>query len=142
MTVLDAYAVVAYFRQERAADDVEAILRSPTVISAANVAEVVDQLVRIHGRDADVVHGDIALLENAGMLVVAVTAEIGVSAGRLRARHYRRTSRSVSLADCIAAATAFSLEKPLATADPALAAVVRDEGGRVRPLVDTSGRFP
>ena len=140
--VLDAYALIAYFRGEPVADDVAKILRDSTVLSAANAAEVIDQLVRVHGRDPDDVHGDLALLAYAGMQVAPVTAEIGMSAGRLRGRHYRRTSMSVSLADCIAAATALELEEPLATADPGLAAVVRAEGGRVRGLVDGSGRLP
>jgi predicted nucleic acid-binding protein len=65
-----------------------------------------------------------------------------MSAGRLRARHYHRNAMAVSLADCIAAATALSLDRPLATADPALAALVRAEGGQVRGLVDSKGRLP
>ena len=142
MTVLDAYAVVAYLRDELAAGDVADILTEATVLSAANAAEVIDQLVRIHGRDADDVHGDLALLEYAGMTVAPVSADIGFSAGRLRSRHYHRATRAVSLADCIAAATALSLDRALATADPALAALMRAEGGSVRPLVDTSGRLP
>lgn len=142
MIVLDAYAVVAYFRGEPVADVVAHILRDKTVLSAANAAEVVDQLVRVHGRDADAVHGDLALLTYAGMQVVPVTVDIGMSAGRLRARHYHRTARSVSLADCIAAATALDLKEPLATSDPALAAVMRAEGGQVRGLADSSGRLP
>lgn len=34
MTVLDAYAVVAYLRGEAMADEVAALLRNPTVLSA------------------------------------------------------------------------------------------------------------
>jgi hypothetical protein len=49
---------------------------------------------------------------------------------------------AVSLADCIAAATTLDLDESLATSDPALAAVVRAEGGRVRGLADSSGRMP
>ncbi len=66
MTVLDAYAVIAYLRGESVADEVADILRAATVLSAANAAEIIDQLVRVHGRDADDVHGDLALLTYAG----------------------------------------------------------------------------
>jgi len=142
MTVLDAYAVVAYLRGEPVADDVADILREETVLSAANAAEVIDQLVRVHGGDADDVHGDLALLTHAGMRIAPVTAEMGMSAGRIRARHYHRSAMAVSLADCIAAATALDLDESLTNSDPALAAVVRAEGGRVRGLVDSNGRLP
>lgn len=142
MTLLDAYAVIAYLRGERCADEVAQLLRTPTVITATNVAEVVDQLVRIYGRDPDDVHGDLALLVNAGMDIVAVTADHGLLAGLLRARYYQRDRSAVSLADCVAAAVALSEDNPIATADPALAAVVRAEGGSVHPLVDSNGVEP
>lgn len=142
MTVLDAYAVLAYLRGEAVAKEVAELLRTPTVLSAANAAEVVDQLVRVYGRDADDVHADLALLSHAGMRIATVTADIGMLAGRLRARHYHRERMAVSLADCVAAATALSERLPLATADPALAALVRAEEGAVHALADSAGRLP
>ncbi|MGH3712103.1 MAG: PIN domain-containing protein [Micromonosporaceae bacterium] len=142
MTVLDAYALVAYLRGEAAANEVAALLRTPTTLSAANAAEVLDQLTRVYGRDADDVHADLALLANAGMELAPVTADIGLFAGRLRARHYHRQHMAVSLADCIAAATALSEQQSLATADPALAALLRTEGGKIHGLADSSGRLP
>lgn len=142
MTVLDAYAVVAYLRSEPCAGEVAHLLRSPTALTAVNAAEVLDQLVRVFGRGPDDVHGDLALLAHVGMELAPVTGEIGLHAGRLRARHYHRERSAVSLADCIAAATALGRQQPLATSDPALAAVVRAEGGSVHPLADSSGRTP
>jgi PIN domain nuclease of toxin-antitoxin system len=142
VTVLDAYALVAYLRGEAAANDVATLLRMPTILSAANAAEVLDQLVRVYGRDADDVHADLALLANAGMHLAPVTADAALLAGRLRARHYHRQRMAVSLADCIAAATALSERRPLATADPALAALVRTEGGKIHGLPDSAGRTP
>ncbi len=82
MTVLDAYALVAYLRDEPAAEDVTKILRGPTVLSPVNAAEVVDQLVRVFGRDADDVHADLAILSQAGMDMAPLTADIGNEAGR------------------------------------------------------------
>lgn len=142
MTILDAYAVLAYLRGEQAADQVADLLTSPTVLSAANAAEVVDQLVRVHGHDADDVHADLALLAQTGMETVPVTADIGMHAGRLRARHYDRQTMAVSLADCIAAAIALTRAAPLATADPALTTLVRAEGGSVEELPDLQGHVP
>lgn len=142
MTVLDAYAVLAYLRDETAATAVAELLRGPTVLTAANAAEVVDQLIRVFGREPDDVHADLALLQYAGMNLAAVPAEVGILAGRLRARHYHREQMAVSLADCTAAATALTGGRPLATADPALARLVRIEAGTVIGLPDRSGRRP
>lgn len=142
MTVLDAYAVVAFLRGEQAANEVAALLRGPTVLSSVNAAEVIDQLVRVFGRDSDDVYADIALLSHAGMEVSTVPAELALEAGRLRARHYHRERMAVSLADCVAAATALSMGRALATADPALAALVRAEGGDVHGLPDSKGQLP
>lgn len=142
MTVLDAYAVLAYLRDEPCADAVAALLRGTTLLSAANAAEVVDQLTRVYGSDPDDVHADLALLANAGMHLAPVTADLGLLAGRLRAKHYHRDRMAVSLADCTAAATALTTNLPLATSDPALAAVVRTEGGQIHGLSDSRGVSP
>lgn len=142
MTVLDAYAVEAYLRGEPAGQEVAELLRSPTLLSAVNAAEVMDHLVRLYGRDPDDVHADLALLWYDGMHIPAVTAGDAILAGRLRARHYQRGSMAVSLADCIAAAAALTHRRALATPDRALAALVRAEGGRVHPLPDSAGRMP
>lgn len=142
MILLDAYAVLAYLRDEAAAGEVAAMLRAPTVLTAVNAAEVVDQLVRIHGWDADEVHGDLVLLVRAGMQIDTVSAEVGVLAGRLRSRHYHRATCAVSLADCTAAASALASGRALATADPALADMVRRENGAVHGLPDSGGRRP
>ncbi|MDA8183544.1 MAG: PIN domain-containing protein [Actinomycetota bacterium] len=142
MIVLDAYAVLAYLRDERAAEEVGELLSGPTMLAAVNAAEVVDQLVRVYGQDPDDVHADLVMLAHTGMELAAVSADTGVLAGRLRARHYHRERMAVSLADCVAAAAALSTECALATADPALASLVRAEGGRVHSLPDTAGRLP
>lgn len=55
-------------------------------------------------------------------------SEMAIEAGRIRARRYHREQPAVSLADCITAASALAGRQPLATADRALANVVRAEG--------------
>lgn len=142
MTVFDAYAVLAYLRDEPAAEPIGELLHAPTVLSAVNATEVIDQLVRVYGRDPDDVHADLVMLAHTGMELSAVAVEVGVLAGRLRARHYHRGRMAVSLADCVAAATALSTGRPLATADPPLATVLRAEGGKIHALPDTAGRLP
>ncbi len=99
-------------------------------------------MVRVFGHRAVDLHSDLARLERGGLRFASVTDEIGVLAGQLRSRHYHRIRRAVSLADCVAAATALTENLPLATADPALAAMVRDEGGRIHALPDQQGKVP
>ncbi len=134
MTVLDAYAIVAYLRGEAAANEVEGLLRSPTWLAAVNEAEVMDQLVRVDGQDPDEVEIRLATLRIDGMTVEPASEELAIVAGTLRARHYNRGTRAVSLADCFAAATALAIEQPLATADPHLLDLMRSENGTVHPL--------
>ena len=142
MTVLDAYAVIAYLRGEPCADEVSDLLRGPAVLTSINTAEVRDQMVRVFGADADGMEADLALLCHAGLTVQAVTHELGMQAGRIRARRYHRERAAVSLADCVAAAAALAIDSPLATSDPALAEVLRSEGGKVHPLPDGKGQRP
>jgi PIN domain nuclease of toxin-antitoxin system len=142
MTVLDAYAVIAYLRGEPSSGEVAGLLREPTRLTAVNAAEVCDQMARVFGSDPDAVEAELALLCHAGMTLEPVTAELGTEAGRIRARRYHREHRAVSLADCVAAAAALASREPLATADPALADLLRAEGGEVHPLHDSHGRRP
>jgi len=142
VTVLDAYAVIAYLRGEPSADEVAELLHGPTILTSVNAAEVLDQMVRVFGSDPDGVEADLALLSLAGMTVQAVTHELGMEAGRIRARRYHRDRAAISLADCVAASAAVAVGRPLATADPALAAVLRAEGGDVHALPDSKGNRP
>ncbi|MGQ0779141.1 MAG: PIN domain-containing protein [Pseudonocardiales bacterium] len=142
MTVLDAYAVISFLRDEPAADEVATLLRGPTLLPSVNQAEVIDQLVRVYHRAADDVDADLALLSHAGMDIAMLDAATATLAGRLRARHYHRERCAVSLADCVASATAIMHGRPLATADPALAAVLRAEHGKIIGLPDTNGQRP
>jgi PIN domain nuclease of toxin-antitoxin system len=142
VTVLDAYAIIAYLRAEPSSGEVAELLRGPTWLTAVNAAEVCDQMIRVFGSDPDAIEADLALLGHTGMTLVPVSPEMAIEAGRIRARRYHREHATVSLADCIAAAAALAVHQPLATADPALASVVRAEGGDIHPLPDSKGRRP
>lgn len=132
MTVLDAFAVIGFFRDEPCADEVQRLLAAGNCqLTAVNVAEVVDRLCRLDGVESSQVEADLAML---GLDPVGVDASLGVAAGRLRSRHYHRTESAVSLADCIAAAWALEAGRALATSDPALLRMVTAEGGLVHEL--------
>jgi len=74
--------------------------------------------------------------------VLPVDEAIGRLAGALRARHYERDRRPLSLGDCLALATAKVLERPLATADPPLLDVAVAERVKVIPLPDQWAEEP
>ena len=99
-------------------------------------------MVRVFGADPDEIEADLALLCHASVTVLPVSYELGMEAGRIRARRYHRDRAAVSLADCVAASAALASHRPLATSDPALAAVLRAEGGEVHALPDSKGQRP
>lgn len=127
MTVLDAYAVIAFLRGEPAAEHVRPLLQDrDAALTAVGLAEVLDHLIRLAKADEDDAVLDLAQL---GLLdPVPVNADVGSAAGRMRARRYHRTRCAVSMADCIAAETARASGRPLATADPHLLQVCHAEG--------------
>ncbi|HET9059709.1 MAG TPA: PIN domain-containing protein [Acidimicrobiales bacterium] len=126
MTVLDAYAVIAFLRAEPAAGEVRGLLGTDAQLTSVGVAEVLDHLVRVVGADEEEATLDLAQL---GLLDgTAVDSGVGAEAGRLRARRYHRARCAVSMADCIAAQTARSIGEPLATSDPHLLDLCYAEG--------------
>ncbi|HNJ96819.1 MAG TPA: PIN domain-containing protein [Ilumatobacteraceae bacterium] len=127
MTVLlDAFALIAYLRDEPAAPTVQELLwKGELAMSAVQVAEVVDRMERIDGVPADEIEVAVSAL---AIEVIPVDYAVAVEAGRLRARHYGPTGRTLSLADAFCAATALNNACSVATADPVLIAVVRAEG--------------
>jgi predicted nucleic acid-binding protein len=106
------------------------------------VAEVIDVLVRRDGRDLDDVLERLDWLAAGGLVTVPIDDGVARAAGRIRASHYRRVGAPVSLADCLALATAQVLGRALASADPDLCRVVASEGVEVIALPGASGRLP
>jgi PIN domain nuclease of toxin-antitoxin system len=138
LTVLDAYAVIAYLRDEPAAGPVAELLTSrDAALTAVGLAEVFDQMVRVARGDEEEVSLDLSEL---GLWdAVGVDAPLGAAAGRLRARPYPRTRCPVSMADCVLAETGRSLDRAVATSDPHLLDVCHTEGIRVIVLPGSDG---
>lgn len=142
MTVVDTQGVIALLRGEPAAAEVEAILRGRdgmATISAITIAEMIDVGVRTRSQRVDAVSDQVSALIAGGLEVVPVDEEVGRLAGTLRARHWDRDARSVSLADCVILATAMIAREPIATADGPLLAAARAEGHPVIVLLDSRG---
>lgn len=137
--VLDAYAVLALLKGEPAAEQLRDLLASGDCqVSSVGVAEVVDHLIRLVGVSEEHAVLDLAQLGLAD--APPLTSDTAQRAGMLRARHYHRRSCPVSLADCVLASVAQSLEAPVATADPHLLKVCTREGIAVVVLPDSSGK--
>lgn len=138
MTVLDAYAVLAYLKGEVAAPEVRILLDGDaSSLTALGVAEVLDHLVRIAGADEEDAALDVAQLGLLDGLVVDST--LGIAVGQLRARHYHRRRCEVSLADCVGAEVARSRGEALATSDAHLLDVCHAEGIAVILLPGSTG---
>lgn len=137
MTILDAYAVLAFLKGEIAAPEVGVLLDGDARLTVLGVAEVIDHLVRMAGADEEDAALDVAQL---GLLDgVVVDSTLGRAVGQLRARHYHRHRCEVSLADCVAAEVAGSRGEALATSDPHLLNVCHAEGIAVIVLPGSSG---
>jgi predicted nucleic acid-binding protein len=138
LTVLDAYAVIAYLRDEPAADEVAPLLEAGDArLTAVGLGEVLDHLVRLARADEEEAALDLAQL---GLLdAIAVDSTVGAAAGRLRAGRYHRTRCSVSMADCIAAEAARYRTESLATSDPHLLDICSAEGIDVIVLPGSDG---
>lgn len=142
LILLDAYAVVALALDERAAAEVEPIVRShPTAVTATNYLETTERLMRLGGWSPDETARRMAVLLDGGADVRRVDADVAWRGALLRARHYDRQTCGLSLADCVLLASADPGDA-IATADPAVAAVARAEGIGLVPLPDSSGQRP
>jgi len=124
--LLDASALLAHLiGQERGRPVTALLARGGLGMATVNLAETVDVLSRRVGREraydalAPLVDGPIARL-------VVLDAARAWRVGELRARHYHRTRRPVSLADCALLACADAGDS-IATLDAMLVAMARDE---------------
>ncbi len=134
MILLDASALLAHLSGDQRGPAVSTLLDSgglamPTI----QLAEAVDVLGRRGidaGRSREVIG---SLMGEAIGSLIALSDPIAWRAGELRASHYHRTQRPVSLADCVFLASTQPGDA-VATLDAHLAAMARDEGVEVVDL--------
>ena len=126
MILLDASAMLAHLTGQPRGRAVTALLAQGGLgMATVNLAETVDVLSRRVGREraydalAPLVDGPVAH-------VVALDAARAWRVGELRARHYHRTRRPVSLADCALLACA-ELDDSIATLDAMVVEMAREE---------------
>ena len=142
MILLDAYALVAFLADEPAAEEVDQLLRGgQTAITVANLAEAIDVTQRVHRAAADQVRDAVEPLLGDALGVISLSEETAWAAADIRIRHYHRTARPLSLADCFLIAAAGD-DDSVATADGPVAEAARAEGIAVHALPDSGGSRP
>lgn len=125
--VLDASALVALARDERAADDVEmTIRRGEAAVTSVNLAEAIDVLGRVYGLTVERLRAAFEPLLAESLRELAVGSALAWRAAGLRRLYYHRTRSPLSLADCVALAAVGSGDA-IVTADAALARAAQRE---------------
>jgi PIN domain nuclease of toxin-antitoxin system len=138
VTILDSFAIIALLRGEPADAEVRRLIEAGNcALTTLGMAEVIDHLVRVVGTTDEEAVLDVAQL-GLGPPVELDDAS-ATQAALLRSRHYNRRTRAVSLCDCVAAHAARSTDSAVATADPHLLELCRDEGISFIPLPDSNG---
>jgi predicted nucleic acid-binding protein len=132
VTLLDAYALIAFMVGGPATPQVRAILREgDAAVATANLAETLDVSQRLYrlpiARAMEILE---PLLEGP-LTAVALDIEVARRAAGIRANHYHRSSRPLSLADTVLIASAKPGDR-IATADAHVLAVAREE--KLEPL--------
>jgi PIN domain nuclease of toxin-antitoxin system len=104
---MDAYALIAFLVGGPATPDVRALLREGNAaVATANLAEALDVSQRVHGltiaRALDVLEP----LVDGPLATTPLDRALAQRAAEIRATHYHRTTRPISLADAVLIATA------------------------------------
>jgi predicted nucleic acid-binding protein len=127
VTLLDAYALIAFMVGGPAAPIVRASLREgDAAVASANLAETLDVSQRLYRLPIPRAMEILEPLLEGPLSAIALDLEIARRAAEIRAGHYHRASRPLSLADAVLIASAKSGDR-IATADPHVLAVAREE---------------
>jgi uncharacterized protein with PIN domain len=139
--LLDAYGLTALLADELAAGEVsELITEGDVAVVAANLAEAADRLARVHQIAVTRTRSAVdTLQQSTDLRLRAVEPAHGWRGAELRAKHYHRTQRPLSLGDCLLLAATGDDDR-LATADPHLLATADEESIGWIALVDSRGR--
>jgi PIN domain nuclease of toxin-antitoxin system len=140
--VVDAGPIVSVLLDDPAAPVVAELLQGRECsVSVVNVGEVLDVLIRVHRVSPDDAAESVDRYLDEVARPIPATRGLAMEAALIRARHYRRRGRDVSLADCFAIATALP-DSDVATSDSAVARVADAEGLGVIGLPNARGRRP
>jgi uncharacterized protein with PIN domain len=143
LTLLDAFALVAFLTDEPAASEVEELLDSgATAMTTVNLAEAIDVVARGRKRDPHELRTFTAHLFVDLVDLLAPDEDDAWRAAAIRSKHYRRRVRALSIADCFLLACALNGDHTIATSDPAVVATAREERVPFISLPDSAGERP
>ncbi len=127
MTLLDAYALIAFMVGGPAAPHVRTVLREGDVaVASANLAETLDVSQRLYGLPIPRAMEILTPLLEGPLAIVVLDLDVAQRAAEVRAGHYHRSSRPLSLADAVLIASTKPGDR-IATADPHVLAAAREE---------------
>lgn len=127
MTLLDAYALIAFLVGGPAAAHVRTLLREgDAAVATANLAEALDVSQRIYQLPIDRAMEVLEPLFAGQLATRPLDLSTARRAATIRSRHYHRSSRPISLADAILLAST-GPEDRIATADADVLAVAQGE---------------
>ncbi len=127
MILLDAYALIAFLVGGPAAPHVRALLREgDAAVATANLAEALDVSQRVFGVPISRAMEILEPLFEASLDPLPLDLTVARRAAEIRADHYHRSSRPISLADAVLIASARQGDR-IATADPHVLAVAQAE---------------
>lgn len=127
MTLLDAYALIAFLVGGPATRDVRRLLREgDAAVATANLVEALDVSQRVYGVPIERAVEILDPLLEGPVRVVPLDLGVARRAAEIRARHYHRSSRPISLADAVLIASGGKNDR-IATADPDVLAVASAE---------------
>lgn len=127
MTFLDAYALIAFLVGGPATSQVRAILREGNAaVATANLAETLDVSARRHGLSISRAMEILEPLLEETLTTVPLDSAVAQRAAEIRAKHYHRSTRPISLADAVLIASATASDR-IATADADVLAIAKAE---------------
>lgn len=122
MILLDAYALVALLVRGPAEPQVRALLHAGDLaMPTINVAEAL-YVAQRRGMPRELARAGVDPLVEGPVAPISLTLELAREAAEIRAEHYHRRSRPLSLADCVLLASG-APGNGVATADPDVLAV-------------------
>jgi PIN domain nuclease of toxin-antitoxin system len=137
--LLDANAVLAVLLAEPAMDRVLPLLREGrSAMTGANIAEVFDVGIRRRGLSPARMAELVEPLFEGPIASIPVDARLARRAGELRAAHYHRSKRRISLADAVLLGAARPGDR-IASADRPVLAIAAELGIETIELPPSSG---
>lgn len=134
MTLLDAYALIAFIVGGPATAEVRGILREGgAAVATANLAEALDVSARVYGLSIDQALEPLEPLFSGALDEIPLDGVRARRAATIRSSHYSRRDRPISLGDSILLASGSAGDR-IATADHHVLEIAAIEGLEPVPL--------